>query len=117
MTEDLITVRRFYTVNDAEMAKMLLEAEGISSFIADATLIAMDWFFGNAVGWVKLQVAAPDVDRAAQILAAMGPSEAPDTLSEPEDDSSCLQCGRPMPEGVATCPDCGWTYESPADVE
>ncbi|MEX0586029.1 MAG: DUF2007 domain-containing protein [Pirellulales bacterium] len=68
MPTELVTVRRCINVNEAELAKMLLEAEGIRAYLADATFVSMDWLLGNAVGWIKVQVADNDADGALAIL-------------------------------------------------
>jgi hypothetical protein len=112
---ELETVGRFYTANEAEMARAALEAEGIPAFVADANMVSM---LSNAVGWAKLQVGQQDTERARQFLTAWRPPETPEgTPSSLLDMTTCMQCGREMPEWLATCPDCGWTYEAPADAE
>ena len=66
--EKLVTVATFDFRAEAEVAKLFLEEQGIQAFLADDNLVGMDWFLSNAVGGVKLQVAASDVDRARDIL-------------------------------------------------
>jgi hypothetical protein len=113
MTESapkLVNVGSYVTINDAEFARMLLESEGIEAFIADATIVSMDWLLGNAIGWIKVQVESANEERARAILAAWQeeirnrppPSETEAVL--------CIECGNEMPQGVAICPACGWTY-------
>lgn len=115
MAEELITVGRFYTANEAEMARVALEAEGIGAFVADANMVSM---LSNAVGWAKVEVGQQDAERARQILAAWQPPAVSDeTEADIVETSTCLQCGRPMPEWLAICPDCGWTYEIQGSVE
>ncbi|MEX2188787.1 MAG: hypothetical protein WD875_18405 [Pirellulales bacterium] len=111
----LETIGKFTTINDAEFARMLLEGEGIRASIADATTGSM--LVPNVVGWFKLDVAAEDAERARQVFV-----EARRAASEVQDPSglsiACLACGKEMPQGVASCPDCGWTYlGGEADVE
>jgi len=115
MADEFVTVGRFYTANEAEMARAALEAEGIAAFVTDANMASM---LSNAVGGAKVEVSPADADRAKQFLAAWSP---PRASGESEADtvgtSTCLQCGRPMPEWLATCPECGWTYEVQGSVE
>ena len=118
---DLVTIGKFYEINSAEVARMHLEAEGIPAYIADATIVSMDWLFGNAVGWIKVQVAAADAERGrALILAARAKlaQSKGNSTSEAEfaaGDMQCLSCGAAMALGVSTCPACGWTYLGPAE--
>lgn len=66
----LITVAVYQFVSEAELMQTLLEEQGIPAYLADDNLIAMDWLMSAAVGGVKLQVAAEDVDRAQQWIEA-----------------------------------------------
>jgi uncharacterized paraquat-inducible protein A len=114
MDEKLVTVRQFYTVHEAEMAKTALESAGIQAFVADVNMASM---LSNAVGGAKVQVNEPDWQRATEFLAAWQPSLPLTEDSEDGDNmTTCLQCGQTMPEDMATCPACGWTYDT-ADVE
>ncbi|RIK76652.1 MAG: hypothetical protein DCC68_18950 [Planctomycetota bacterium] len=113
MTEpapDLVNVGSFVTINDAEFARMLLESEGIEAYIADATIVSMDWLLGNAIGWIKVQVSAADEPRAREILAQWQRELRERPPASESDAIPCLECGKEMPLGVATCPECGWTY-------
>jgi hypothetical protein len=66
--DELVTVAHYPFRNVAEAARLRLEAEGISVFLSDAEIVDMNWLFGNALGWIKLQVSAADAERAAAIL-------------------------------------------------
>jgi hypothetical protein len=69
MSQELITVATFTTAIDAHLRKNLLEGEGIQAFVADE--LTGDQLSGGYVhGYVKLQVARPDAERAQQILQA-----------------------------------------------
>jgi hypothetical protein len=108
----LVNVGSFVTVSDAEFALMLLEGEGIQAFLADASIVAMDWLLGNAIGWVKVQVEAADAERAKAILDDWRRQmrERPASSDSETDAVACLECGKEMPFGVATCAECGWSY-------
>jgi len=55
---------------EADLAKARLEAEGIPAFAADEYIVRFDWFYSNAVGGIRLQVAEPDAELAMEILAS-----------------------------------------------
>jgi hypothetical protein len=65
---DLITVRSYWNLLEAELAKGALEAAGIECFLFDDNMVRMDWFNANAVGGVKLRVDRGNVDHANRIL-------------------------------------------------
>jgi Putative prokaryotic signal transducing protein len=67
-TSGLVTVARFVDSVEASLAKNCLEDAGISAFLADAETATMAWQISNALGGVKLQVAAPDAYRARVVL-------------------------------------------------
>lgn len=52
----LVTVARFSFPHEANIAKGLLESEGIPSFVADEHTVNMQWLYSNAMGGVRLQV-------------------------------------------------------------
>jgi hypothetical protein len=68
---DLVTVERFTEVWQAHILRSRLEAEGILASIADEHLVAMDWFYSNAIGGVRVQVPACELDQARAVLAAL----------------------------------------------
>ena len=70
MREKLVTVSTFDMPTEAHLAKGLLEANGLTAFLADELTVGVAWHLSNAVGGIKLQVAESDVERAAGILMA-----------------------------------------------
>lgn len=68
---DLVTVERVTEVWEAHILRARLEAEGILASIADEHLVAMDWFYSNAIGGVRVQVPACELNRALEVLAAL----------------------------------------------
>lgn len=52
----LITNESYDLSYQAQLARAELAAAGIESWLADETLVSMDWFISNAVGGIKLQV-------------------------------------------------------------
>lgn len=78
---DLVTIRSFWGLLEAEMAKGLLDSVGIESFLFDDNMVRMDWFNANALGGVKLRVDAHNVDAANRAL-----QEAADTAEVDSED-------------------------------
>jgi hypothetical protein len=71
----IVTLRQFLTVQEAMMAKSILDSAGIESFLADENVISMNWLWSNALGGVKLQASKTDVAAASELLEQK-PSEA-----------------------------------------
>lgn len=65
---DLVTVRSFWNLLEAQLAKGLLDAAGIETFLFDDNMVRMDWFNANALGGVKLRVDASNAEAANRIL-------------------------------------------------
>lgn len=82
------TIASFENAIDAEIARGRLESEGIAAHIRDATMVGTNWLYSNAVGGVKLEVNAADVDQARQLL-----DDAKDESLDDEGWGSCPQCG------------------------
>ena len=70
MAGKMVTVATFDMPTEAHLAKGLLEANGLTAFLADELTVGVAWHLSNAIGGVKLQVAEDDVEHAASILAA-----------------------------------------------
>jgi len=67
--EDLVTVASFRTVPEAELAKELLENEGISSFLGNEMAAGLMPFLTPDLGGITLQVQQKDAPRARDVLA------------------------------------------------
>lgn len=65
---ELTTIATFDNMPAAYIAKGRLEAEGIPCWLKDENLGQTDWLYNIAVGWIKLQVASHDAERARAIL-------------------------------------------------
>ena len=111
MIGDPVTLMTFDKEEDAELKQMLLEQEGIESFLNNANVATLN--LGSALGEIKLQVAEADAARAKAIL-----DNAPSTPPSSRKDNLCLACGAIMPDDADTCPQCGWSYskEPPAST-
>lgn len=108
-------VRSFRFGHEAELARSILENEGIASIVADATTLEMDWLLSNAIGFTKVQVPAADLERARAILASHDAFAK--SIDEAATDNICLACQAPMAEADEKCQKCGWSYEDLAEPE
>ena len=66
---ELVTVGIYSHVYEADLAVSRLESEGIMAFAADEFMVNLNWLYSNAIGGVRLQVPAPDAERAREILS------------------------------------------------
>lgn len=103
MTEDreddgLGVIAAFTNVHDALLAQNILDGAGIDSVLDDEHIVSMQWTLSNAVGGVKVLVAAVRLEEAWQVLANEG-------LVNPEDIDQMLE-GVPALLGDA-CRACG----------
>jgi hypothetical protein len=89
MTEKLVTIGRYSTPFEANMAKSQLESAGIPAFVADEYTIGMNWLYSNALGGVKVQVPESLASEAQELLASEFESPAANDLVE----ATCPRCG------------------------
>ena len=66
---DLVEIRRYWNLLEAQLAKGLLESAGIDAFLFDDNMLRMDWFNANAIGGAKLRVDARNAEEANRILS------------------------------------------------
>ncbi len=101
MLEELVTISKFLSLGEAKLAQGKLVSAGISAFVCDENMHAMNWHMGMALGGIRLQVPDSQVVRALEILDDFEPREAGpfelDSLEEVEDDEG---------EEIACCPEC-----------
>jgi hypothetical protein len=64
----VVTLRQFLTVQEAVMAKSILDSAGIESFLVDENVRSMNWLWSNTLGGVKLQVRKTDAAIAPDLL-------------------------------------------------
>jgi hypothetical protein len=79
---DLVTIRTFWGLLEAEMARGLLDSAGIECFLFDDNMVRMDWFNANALGGVKVRVDAHNVDAASRVLQEAAEQAAAEVDSE-----------------------------------
>ncbi|MEM1268586.1 MAG: hypothetical protein AAGI08_00935 [Bacteroidota bacterium] len=75
----LVTIARYRTPFEAEIVRGRLESEGLTVQIADAELVIADWLLSNAIGGVRLQVPAIEVEYAQHVLSTVEPLEDAET--------------------------------------
>jgi Putative prokaryotic signal transducing protein len=86
MRDELVTVASFADPIEANLAKNNLEAAGVRAFLANEEIVDMVWHFGNAIGWIKLQVGNDDA-AVARALLGQNKNAATVRLDEPALDS------------------------------
>ncbi len=100
MLDELITISKFFTLGEAKLAQGKLVCAGISAFVCDENMHAMNWHMGMALGGVRLQVPDSQVVRALEVLDDFEPLPSSSLLVEEEDDDDDEM------EEVACCPEC-----------
>lgn len=115
--QQLVTIREFRDLPEAELAKGLIESAGIEVFLADDNIVRMDWFYSNAVGGIKLQVKAEDAATAIDVLEQPIPDnfdvEGVGDYAQP----CCPQCQSievtfwPVGKKSWKCDACGYEWE------
>lgn len=87
MEDELVTVRSYRDLPEAQMAKAKLEDEGLECFLTDENMAAL-------VGDMKLQVAAKDLEAASAFLSEEIPeSFSAEEIGEEFHQPKCPQCG------------------------
>jgi hypothetical protein len=69
---EIVTIATFTLPTQLSIVKGRLEAEGIECFVKDELTVQVNNFYSNAVGGIKLQVCDYDVEKATEILTALG---------------------------------------------
>jgi hypothetical protein len=89
-----VTIARFSTLQEAELAAGRLEAEEIDTSLLNENVVTQSWLYSNAVGGIQLQVPSELVSLAREILELPEPREEIDAevVNFPTD-TSCPNCG------------------------
>ena len=87
----LTTISTYSFPYEAHIDRAKLESEGIPAFVADEHTINMQWLYSNALGGVRLQVAANHREAALEVLN----EDRSDLLTEQQgtDIQKCEECG------------------------
>ena len=91
MSEELVTIAKFYSLGEAKLAQGKLISEDISAFVCDENMHAMNWHMGMALGGIRLQVPDSQVVRALEVLDGFEPEE-----TEADEEMEIVAC----------CPEC-----------
>ena len=75
MLEELVTIAKFLSLGEAKLAQGKLVSAGISAFVCDENMHAMNWHMGMALGGIRLQVPDSQVVRALEVLDDFEPEE------------------------------------------
>lgn len=88
-----VEICRYRDLNQASIAQSILESAGIESFLADANLVRMDWFYSNAVGGIKVIVREQDAEEARKLLEQDVPESFDAEGSGHYEQPRCPSCG------------------------
>jgi membrane protease YdiL (CAAX protease family) len=121
----LVTIATYDIASQAEVDRLALEEEGIRTFLADDNLVTANWLLSNAVGGVKLQVAASCADQAQGIFEAFRAMKSTATKGPVPTHVTfvCEACGKGIAfpgercGRVETCPHCGAYVDVPDSVD
>lgn len=82
---ELITIARFSTLPELDLARGLLESEGIETLAPEEHLVAASGgIYGAAVGWLRLQVRTEDAERATELLQSLPQNDEAGATEESE---------------------------------
>jgi hypothetical protein len=104
MADKFVTVATFTLAYEAELARNLLEAEGVQAIIGGDLMGGL-----LPVEEIQLQVRADEAARATAILAAQAAEASLDEGWEDRAEAgvwTCSICGEPVPENVPVCYSC-----------
>ena len=92
MSEELVTIAKFFSLGEAKLAQGKLSSEGISAFLCDEHTHAINWHMGAAFGGIRLQVPDSQVIRALEVLDGFEPDERGEEDEETEEVPCCPEC-------------------------
>jgi hypothetical protein len=92
MPEELVTLWRYRDLPEALVARSKLDSQEVWCVLADDNTVRLDWFWSNAVGGVRLQVADDDAEYAMSLLAEEIPAGF--TAEETGEDYQQPECPR-----------------------
>jgi hypothetical protein len=97
---ELVTIRRYLWPHEAQVARSVLESDGIAAVVQDQHMAQMDWLYVQAIGGLRLQVSSEDAGRATELLDTLEASAPPPPADE--DAVACPLCGSLEQERVVT---------------
>jgi len=63
-----VVLREYLDLQEATLAKSLLDSAGIENYLLDSNVVRLSWFYSNLVGGIKILVRAEDAETANTIL-------------------------------------------------
>jgi Putative prokaryotic signal transducing protein len=123
---NLVTIRRYNELVEADIARSVLESAGIPVYLRDENMARIRWGISIAMGGIRLQVDATNAVNAAELLdQPMPPTiryDALDDFAQPDcptcgsgdiSSSRFFGVGEPVPPGsdVWRCGACGECWE------
>ena len=100
--EDFVTVATYFSMSEAEPARLALDAAGIPAFATDEDVGSL--LVPTMVGGIKLQVPAADAARAEQVLAELQTESQPPPAPAPmtKESRSIAQAATPRSGSLPT---------------
>ncbi len=108
-SSELTQIASYANAVEADHVRAVLEDNGVTAFVDDATVHTALSYIGNTLGGVKLLVRPADAERAMAIIDTLGGT--PDLASG---DWFCGECEEMVDAGFEVCWSCG---QARADVE
>lgn len=115
-----VTVGQYADLPEALVSRAVLEEAGIRSFLSDENTVSVGWGFSNAMGGIRLQVAAEDEKAAREVLSQSAPDQFATDTGEDFVQPVCPQCGsidviandhkRTASEAAWRCMECDATW-------
>jgi hypothetical protein len=88
-----VTVASFWSIEQAHLARLKVEADDIPCMLENEHLVSMNWLWANAVGGVRLRVPSEDATRARELLRLPPLIELRDDASADGPLVRCPRCG------------------------
>ncbi len=107
--DDLVTVSKYGSPQDADLAKGVLEAQGIRAYVGDEATRVWLSHLGPVLCGVRLQFAKCDVEKANSVVYKLQPC---DNSSE-DAGGICPPCGVEIYTGCDVC----WSCEVARDEQ
>ena len=115
MSDHFVTVQKFNKSYEAQLAKNLLESEGIPSIVSGE--LSQDMMLAvTGLDEIALQVREEDAQRATGILAAVAAAKLDEDWEEQAESGAgvwtCSICGEPISNNLSVCYSCQTPRES-----
>ncbi len=98
MSDNLVCIASFPDSGSANIARSVLDSEGIAACLGAETANTVLAYVGPALGGVKLYVFADQVDKAKALLAAHSEQDLIDELPHDADEAGEAEASSPHPD-------------------